>query len=163
MKTKIILLALVSATFGFSAPSVQGAALAVNYDHAGLTQIRIERGQLHYIWHTQRHFGTNELAPSRQDMTNYDRHEVHIWLTGDEIVSISKWMEGNKVFDLPSTYPSKAEQTYGSAFQTTLSLTLEDRKHNIGWTGDSTITEALRGAEKALIELCEGIRKDREK
>jgi len=138
-------------------------AVAIDYDHAGLTQIRIEGGRLHYVWHTERKFGRGELAPSRQDMSHYDRHEVVIWLTGDEAASVVKWMETHKVFDLPAKYPAKAEKSYGAAFQTTLSMTLEDRKHSTGWNGDSVLTGELRAAEKELIQLCEGIRKDRDR
>ena len=145
----------------FSAEHAIAVAVAVNYDHAGLTQIRIESGRLHFVWHTQRKFAPGEPAPMRQDMTNYDRHEVTIWLTGDEVASVAKWMETRKVFDLPATYPAKAEKTYGSAFETSLNVTLEDRKNSIRWNGDSTLTEGLRSAEKELMQICEGIRKDR--
>jgi hypothetical protein len=144
------------------ASDAAAVAVAVNYDHAGLTQVRIENGRLHYVRHTQRKFGSGELAPMRQNMTNYDRHEVVIWLTGAEVASVVKWMETRKVFDLPGTYPAKADKTYGSAFETSLSVTLEDRKHSINWNGDCAVTEELRAAEKELVQICEGIRKDRD-
>lgn len=160
---KKILMTIAIVTCLFSAEHAIAVAAAVNYDHAGLTQIRIESGRLHYVWHTQRKFAPGEPAPMRQNMTNYDRHEVTIWLTGDELASVTKWMETHKVFDLPATYPAKAEKTYGSAFENSLSVTLEDRKHSISWNGDSTIPDDLRGAEKELIQICERIRKDRDK
>jgi hypothetical protein len=137
-------------------------AVTVKYDHAGLTQIEIESGRLHYVWHTQRKFGAGEPAPMRQDMSNYDRHEVVIWLTGEEFVSVTKWIQMRKVLDLPAKYPAKADKTYGSAFQTSLTAVLEDRKNSIGWDGDSIVTEDLRTAEKELLNLCDRIRKDRE-
>jgi hypothetical protein len=144
------------------AADAAAVSLAVNYDHAGLTQIRIESGRLHYVWHTQRKFSRGEPATMRQDMTNYDRHEVVIWLTGDEVASVVKWIEARKVFDLPGAYPAKAEKTYGSAFETSLSVTLEDRKHSISWNGDSAVTEELRATEKELVKICDEIRKDRD-
>jgi hypothetical protein len=161
--TKKILMAVAIIICLFSAEHAIAVAVAVNYDHAGLTKIKIESGRLHYVWHTQRKFARGEIAPVRQDMTNYDRHEVIIWLTGDEVALVAKWMETCKVFDLPATYPAKPEKTYGSAFETSLNVTLEDRKHGISWNGDSTLTAELRSAEKELIQICDGIRKDRDK
>lgn len=144
-----------------SSVSAHAVAISVNYNHAGLTLIKIENGQLHYIWHTLRK--RDKPLPVRQDMSSYDRHEVHIWLTDSEINAIVQWIKNRKVFDLPASYPVRAQKTYGSAFQTTLSVTFEDQKHSIGWNGDSVISEELRDTESELIQLCEKIRNDRGK
>lgn len=147
----------------FSAANAFAVAITINYDHAGLSEIRVEAGRLHYVWHTQRKFGQGELAAAWQDMTNYDRHEVDIWLTGDELASLVKWMDTHKVLELPANYPSRANKTYGSAFQTTLSVTLEDRKHSMEWNGDSVLTEDIQVAERELLDLCGKLQKDRDK
>ena len=135
--------------------------LGVSYDHAGLTQINVQTGHLRFVWHTLRKY--DKPTPALQDMSSYDRHEVDIWLTDSEIDAISQWMKNSKVFDLPAMFPSKANQTYGSAFQTKLTVTLQGRKRSVAWDGDNLLTEEFRKAEIDFLRLCEGIRKDRDK
>ena len=159
---KVSVLLVIALLLLASCSSASAVAIGVDYDHAGLTQIRIKAGRLHYVWHTLRkHDGP---APLRQDMSSYDRHEVHIWLTGQEADAIVQWMKKRKVFALPKKYPPrKQKKTYSSAFRSTLLVTLEDSKHSIAWTGEDQIPTSLEETVAELKRICDGIRKDREK
>jgi hypothetical protein len=163
MITKPILRPLVLGMVLLWTPGALAVAVAVDYDHAGLIQIQIKSGRMHYVWHTARKFAPGETAPIRQDMSHYDRHEVSIWLTGEEVDAVAKWMDTHAVLALPTDYPAKKERTRGAAYRSSLSVTLEDRERNIAWHGDSLPSEELRAAEKALIQICDGIRRDRER
>lgn len=161
----LVTAALLFASIGGSAALSEPApSVAVHYDYAGLTQIKIERGQLHYVWHAERHYGKDRLAPARADMSAFDRYEAHIWLTDEEIASVRKWIDDHKVLGMPATYEDRGPQeTYGSAFNSVLSVALGERKHSIGWTGDSRIPEKLEIAVSKLEAIGDQIRDKRQK
>lgn len=139
-----------------------GIRVAVDYDAAALTQIKIDSGRLHYVWHTLRHYGEGKLVMPPQDMTAYDRHEAHIWLTAEENQAVADWIENHDLLEMPKEYPTRQPATYGSAFKLTLEACLGDRAHSIRWTEDSRITAELRAAAVAELEdLCKTIRSSR--
>jgi hypothetical protein len=161
MKMKRVIVAgslLVMFATGVAAGEVH---VGVDYDAAGLTQIKIENGRLHYVWHTPRHYGEGKRVVAQQDMTAYDRHEAHIWLTEEETEAVAEWIEEHNVLDMQEEYPTRQPGSYGSAFEMTLEASREDRMHSIRWTADSKITEELRTAVAELEELCKTIRRSR--
>ena len=42
---------------------------SVSYTHAGLTEITVKDGKLHYIWHTDRKWDDGKAAPDRSQNT----------------------------------------------------------------------------------------------
>lgn len=135
---------------------------SIQYNHAGLRKIEVKDGQLHYVWHSLRHFGEGEPMVMRQDLSSYDRYEAHIWLTQQELKRFQDWIAEHKVFQFKSVYKPPTElRTYGVAFKTFISVTQADKTHSIEWTGDSNIPDRLKKAVDQLIMLCEEVQKTR--
>ncbi len=66
------------------------APLSVSYTYAGLTEITVKDGKLHYVWHTERQWGDGKRL-DRSNLANYDRHQVDIWLTVEELERVQRW------------------------------------------------------------------------
>ena len=144
--------------------SVIAGELRIDYDYAGLTKIHVtEHKQLVIKWHTRRlPFENGDISPMRQSLDAYDSHSSVIWLTRVELNEFEHWIEETDVFNLPSTYPVPEEQTYGSAFRSTLTVELDGRNHSLEWTGDTTIPYHMYAAVNSLVEKCHEIRRSRE-
>jgi hypothetical protein len=67
------------------------APFSLSYVHAGLSEITVKDGKLHYIWHTERQSGDGKAALDRSGLENYDRHQVDVWLTDKELEQFRAW------------------------------------------------------------------------
>lgn len=105
------------------------ADLLIDYGSAGLTSVKVdERNRLHFAWHT----GRLDTPLSLQSLDGYDSHSAIIWLTKAEVEKFRKWTEQNRILDLKTEYPEPEQKTYGSAFQSYLSVLRDKRgKKNI--------------------------------
>jgi hypothetical protein len=151
--------------FGLSASLVRAekrAAFSISYSHAGLDELTVAKGKLHYVWHTLRK--KDEPLPEKQSLESYDRHQVDIRLTEKEAVLFQDWIDQHKLFDLKKSYPSTSDgQSYGAAFESGLTISQGDRKHGISWVGDSKTPKELDEAVNDLIRLADEIEKSRRK
>jgi hypothetical protein len=141
------------------------ALFSLSYVHAGLTEITVKDGQLRYVWHTERQWDDGKAGkPPLSGLANYDRHQVDVWLTDKELERFRAWVARHKPFEFDKDYPSPPGSTSrGGAFQSGLTVVQGDKKHGIGWAGDSKIPEALGVAVGELIELADEIQKSRSK
>jgi hypothetical protein len=141
------------------------ALLSLSYTHARLTEITVKDGKLHYVWHTERRWGDDKKGKAdQQSFVNYDRHQVDVWLTDKELEQFRTWITRHKPFEFDKNYPSPpGSGSYGGAFQSGLTVAQGDKKHSIGWAGDSKIPKALGEAVSELIKLADGIQKSRSK
>jgi hypothetical protein len=141
------------------------APFLIDYTHAGLTDITVKDGKLHYVWHTQRLWDDDKAGkPDQQSLANYDRHQVNVWLTDKELGQFRNWVARHKVSEFDKDYPSASGgKSYGAAFQSGLTVVQGDNKHGIAWVGDSKTPEALGVAVKELLELAGEIEKSRRK
>jgi hypothetical protein len=138
------------------------APLSVSYTHARLTDITVKDGKLHYVWHTERQW--DDAKPPRSNFENYDRHQVDIWLTDKELDRVQTWAARHKLFEFDKDYPSPpGSNSRGGAYQSGLTIVLGDKKHGIGWAGDSKTPEALGVAVSEFIQLADEIQKNRSK
>jgi len=141
------------------------ASLSLSYAHAGLTEITVKGGKLHYIWHTERQWDDEKAGKSDlSGLAGYDRHQVDVWLTDKELEQFRAWVARHKPFEFDKDYPSPPGSTSrGGAFQSGLTVVQGDKKHGIGWAGDSKIPKALGVAVAELIELADKTRRSRSK
>ena len=139
--------------------------VTIEFTRAGLTSVKVDQAKrLHFSWHTgRRPFVNGDSSPMRQDLTAYDGHNVSIWLTKEEVHAFAKWVEYYQILALKAEYPEPEVETRGSAFKSSLSVTLDGKKHSLSWTGDTKIPDTLREAIRELIELSDNIRKSRER
>jgi hypothetical protein len=139
------------------------APFSIDYGHAGLTAITVKDGKLHYLWHTRRQWDDDKKGlPDRQSLDSYDRHQIDVWLTDKELGQFRAWVARHKVFEFDKDYPSASGgKSYGAVFESGLTVVQGDKKHGIGWVGDSKTPEALGVAVKELIELAAEIEKSR--
>jgi len=139
------------------------AAFSVSYTHAGLVEIIIKDGKLHYVWHTERRRDDGKPL-DQSNVESYDRHQVDIWLTDKELVRVRQWATQHKLFEFDKDYPSPPGSTSrGGAFQSGLSIVQGDKKHAISWAGDSNTPKALGVAVAELIVLTDEIQRSRNK
>jgi hypothetical protein len=137
---------------------------SVSYDHARLTTITVNDGRLRYVWQTQRQLDEGESPLLPASLASYDRHEINVWLTKKEMARFREWVVRHKVFDFKKAYPTRpGAPTYGAAFQSGLTVVLGDRKHAVGWDGDSQTPETLAKAIQELTALAEEVQKSRNK
>jgi hypothetical protein len=141
----------------------QPAPLSLSYAHAGLTDITVKEGKLHYVWHTPR--ARDDGKPLEQgSLENYDRHQIDVWLTDKELGQFRDWVSRHKVFDFEKDYPSApGGGGRGAAFQSGLTVSRGEKKHSVSWTGDSKIPESLGKAIAELSVLADAVQKSRNK
>ena len=141
------------------------APFSLSYAHAGLTEITVKDGKLHYIWRTERLWDDEEAGKSDlSGLADYDRHQVDVWLTDKELEQFRAWVARHKPFEFDKDYPSPPGGTSrGGAFQSGLTVVQGDKKHGIGWAGDSRVPKALGVAVAELIELADKIQRSRSK
>jgi hypothetical protein len=138
------------------------AAFSISYTDAGLVELNVKNGQLHYVWHSLRK--KDKPLPDKQSLDSYDRHQVDIRLTDKENERFQEWIETHKLFDLEKEYPSASGgKSYGSAFASALTLVKGKQKHGIAWVGDSKTPKELNDAVNELIRLADEIEKSRRK
>ncbi len=136
---------------------------SIEYAYAGLTEITVKDGKLHYVWHTPRQWD-DPKPPDRASLENYDRHQIDVWLTDKEAGRFRDWIARHKVFEFDKAYPSPPDgNSRGAAFQSGLTVVQADKKHGLSWAGDSKIPKALAAAENHLTALCDEIQKSRSK
>jgi len=150
---------------GLSAPkscAEERAAFSISYSHAGLDALTVEKGKLHYVWHTLRK--NDKPLPDTQSIDSYDRHQIDIRLTEKESARFQDWIDQHKPFDFKDSYPSASDgKSYGAAFESGLTISKGDRKHGISWVGDSKTPKELGEAINELIRLADEIEKSRRK
>jgi hypothetical protein len=141
------------------------APLSLSYAHAGLTEITVKDGKLHYVWHTERQWDDGKPGkPDSSSFASYDRHQVDVWLTDKELERFRTWVARHKPFEFDKDYPSASDgKSRGAAFQSGLTIVQGDRKHAVGWAGDSKTPKALGVAVGELIELADQIQRSRSK
>lgn len=160
-RIQLIITLLCSLTCGVHAQT--NAAFAISYWHAGLTRIEVKDGKLLHTWHTERKTD-DALALPRQSMSNFDRHEVEIWLTSQELGRFRQWADTNHFERLKSPFRARpGGQTYGSAFHTSLTVVLEGSRQGADWNGDAEVPSDLLAAERELLRLCSAIAERRNK
>jgi hypothetical protein len=138
------------------------AAFSISYSYAGLDELTVENGKLHYVWHTLRK--QDKPLPDTQSLDSYDRHRVDIRLTEKESARFQDWIHEYNLFDLKKSYPSASDgKSYGAAFESGLTISKGDRKHGISWVGDSKTPKELNEAVNELIRLADEIEKSRRK
>jgi hypothetical protein len=138
------------------------AAFSISYAHAGLDELTVQDGKLHYVWHTLRK--KDKPSPDAQSFDSYDRYQVDIRLTEKEIGQFQDWIGKHKVFDFKKEYPSVSDgKSYGSAFGSGLTIVKGERKHGIGWVGDSKIPKQLAEAVNELVRFADDTEKSRRK
>ncbi len=128
--------------------------LQIDYDHAGLTQITVENGKLKYVWHTSK----KDLIALRQDLSSYDRHEFSKELTPTDLSRFEKWIDETGLFSLHDSFAIKDNETYGSAFETSLKVISGNKRYEANWTGDSKLTKEVIKAQSQLILICDNLR-----
>src|SRR5262245_39455679 len=82
------------------------ASFSLSYVYAGLTQITVMDGKLRYVWHTPRRH--DEAGPVQSSPTEYDRHQIDVRLTDQELGKFRDWVAGHKVFGFGKDYPSSS-------------------------------------------------------
>jgi hypothetical protein len=141
------------------AVTAAAADLQIEYGSAGLTSVKVdERSRLHFAWHT----GRLDTPLSLQSLDGYDSHSAVIWLTKAEMEKFRQWIEQNRILDLKPEYPEPEQKTYGSAFQSSLSVELDRKKKSLAWSGDTKVPDTLHAAINALVKMCHEIRQTRE-
>ncbi len=137
----------------------------IEYNHAGLTGVKIdEKNRLHLSWHTQRRpFDQKDISPMRQNFSAYDSHSSVIWLTKAELERLSNWAKNFHGLKLKPKYPEREKPTYGSAFQSSLTVAFGDTKLSRSWTGDTKVPDSLHEAINKLVKICHEIRKSRQR
>jgi hypothetical protein len=136
---------------------------SIEYAYAGLTEITVKDGKLHYIWHTPRQWDDPKTL-DRSGLENYDRHQIDVWLTDKEARLFRDWIARHKVFEFDKAYPSPpGGNSRGAAFQSGLTVVQSEKKYGVSWAGDSKIPKALAAAENDLTALCDEIQKSRSK
>jgi hypothetical protein len=139
------------------------ALLSLSYAHAGLTEITVKDGKLHYVWHTLRQ-RDGEPALRRGNLDEYDRHQSDIWLTDKEVGKFRDWVARHKVFGFDKDYPSSSGgRSRGAAFQSGLTVVQGDKKQTVSWVGDSKTPKELDTAINELSSLADEIETSRRK
>lgn len=130
--------------------------LFVRYDHAGLTQLAFEGGQLRCTWHVARRFDPDEPAHARQDMSSYDRYECELWLTQSEREAFLAWLKEHDPFAFERRYEPKEEGR--REYETRLEVSDGTRTRRVEWASSSELPPAVRKAEEALLALGKSVR-----
>jgi hypothetical protein len=156
-----LLLILVSNSLAQSTNTV-----AIDYEHAGLTRLVLHPagpgvdGKLSLTWHTMRK--SDGAVTTRQDMSSYDRHELDAWLTSSELSAFRQWAETNRFGRFQSPFPTKpGPATYGSAFETSLTVDANGSRRTLKWSGDSILPRELESAVSELVRLGDEVKKER--
>jgi hypothetical protein len=137
--------------------------LSLSYTHAGLTEITLKEGKLHYVWHTPRQRDDNNVL-AQGCPENDDRHQIDVWLTDKELERFRDWISRHKVFDFEKDYPSASGgRERGAAFRSGLTVLRGEKKHSVSWVGDSKVPEGLGEAIGELRGLADAVEKSRNK
>jgi HEAT repeat protein len=132
-------------------------AFFLSYTHAGLAEVSVKGDKLRYIWHTTRHW--DEELKKKPGSLNYDRHEIHVWLTDKELERFRDWVGRHKVFDFDQEYPSSSPRS--SAFVSRLTVDRGDKMQSVSWVGDRKRPKELATAVHELLALAGEIQKSR--
>jgi hypothetical protein len=139
------------------------APVSLSYAHAGLTEITVESGKLHYVWHTLRQ-RDGEATLRRGNLDEYDRHQIDVWLTDNEVGKFREWVARNKVSGFEKDYPSSSGGgSRGAAFQSGLTVIQGDKKQTVSWVGGSKTPRELDTAIDELTSLADEIENSRRK
>jgi hypothetical protein len=146
------------------AQAPKAPAFAVSYHDSGLVKIDVESKfngvRLRYLWHLNR--SDSPVAASLGGLDAYDRFEIEVWLSKAELDEFRAWARRHKVFDFKASYPSASKgRDKAAVYQTTLSVSLGDRKSTIAWVGDSKTPEGLGEAVRALLKVADKVKKSR--
>lgn len=167
MRTSLLILSCLTSGFLASPFSTRAeeklASVFIDYTYAGLTEIAVKDGKLHYVWHTPRQ-RDDVKAPEQASLANHDRHQVDIWLTEREMGRFRDWIASHKLFEFDKEYRSASDgKARGAAFGSGLTIALGDKKHGISWVGDSKTPKELGAAVNDLAALADAIQKSRSK
>ena len=155
MKLHLPLLLLLIAAQWIFAKNIQ--PIAIEYNHAGLTQIRIVTNHLTYITHSP---STNVIK--LQSLSDYKRSESQANLTESDMQQILDWFNTNNIPAIARIYPPEDPKSYGSSFQTDFSVTLNGVRYHASWDGTSNCPE-IKTAAQQLESICSQINQDRNK
>jgi hypothetical protein len=134
---------------------------SVTCTHAGLAEITLKDGKLHYVWHTTRHWDDGKLL-ALGCLENYDRHQIDVWLIDKETERFRDWVARYRVFDFEKHYPSASGgSARGAAYQSALTVVRGEKKHSVSWLGDSKVPKALGAAISELNALADAVQKSR--
>ena len=139
------------------------APISLSYAYAGLTEITVTDGKLHYVWHTPRRHD-DEARPLQSSPTEYDRHQIDVRLTDKELGKFRDWVTRHKVFEFAKDYPSASGgRSRGAAYRSCLSVVQGDKKQAVTWVGDSKTPKVLDTAISELTSLADAIENSRRK
>jgi hypothetical protein len=140
--------------------------VGIEYEHAGLTRLALHPAgpgvdaKLSLTWHTARK--SEGIVADRQDMSSFDRHELDAWLTPSELSTFRQWAETNRIGRFQSPFPTKpGPASYGSAFETSLTVDIDGSRRTLRWNGDSIVPRELESAVSELMRLGEEVKKGR--
>ncbi|MDD2688901.1 MAG: hypothetical protein PHT41_01940 [Candidatus Omnitrophica bacterium] len=135
-------------------PTSRGKDIDIEYNGAGLTEIKIKDNNLDYIWYTLK----DETRPSPQSLEAYNRYEKHIKLTPEQLSQFSKWIEEHKIIEMKNTIVKRETNTYASAFVYHLKVAYNEKQQNFTWDSDDEVSPEFLKAKDTLLKICEYIR-----
>jgi hypothetical protein len=158
------------AVFLAIAATARAGDLRIVYDSSSLTKIEVSelkpssRWQMRFTWHTPcAPVDEKDNFGEHQSLESFDKHSAEIKLTTAELARLENWVKQNEIFDWKSEYPESSVQTYGSAFPSSLTVEMDGKKYTLKWTGDTKVPKNLGDAIDKLVQICQEIRKSREK
>ena len=124
-------------------------ALVIRYSHAGLTNINICGGRMHYDWCEQ-----NGI---RQDLSSYDQYKVDLALTDDELARLARWLTEHKILKMENKFPPGDTRSYAAAFKGNLVVECGD-KREFAWTDASELPAEFEAALEGFLALARDVR-----
>jgi len=120
--------------------------------------LRFKTVAFSFTWHTERKWDEGQLAAARQGMSNYDRHQIEVWLTPQELQRLQQWAENRSLSRFHSPFPARSgAPSYGAASQSSLRVAVGTDTHALSWSGDSQVPAELSTAVQELAGICRGI------
>jgi hypothetical protein len=157
-----IILAVAASSPACASAEERPAPLSLSYTYAGLTEITVADGKLHYVWHTLRwHDETGPGPLSLQSLEGYDRHQIDVWLTDNELAKFSAWVARHKVFEFARHFPPTAGESSHRAYRSSLNVVQGDEKQSLAW--EQKTPKEVDTAISELISIAEGIESSRRK
>jgi hypothetical protein len=152
------------------AATARAGDLRILYESSSLTKIEVSelkpssRWQMRFTWHTLcAPVDEKDDFGDHQSLESFDTHSTEIKLTTAELAQLENWVKQYEIFDLKSEYPESSVRTYGSAFVSSLTVELDGKKFTLKWTGDTKLPKNLGDAIDKLVQICQEIRKSRER
>lgn len=135
-------------------PTNREKDIDIEYDGAGLTEIKVKGNNLDYIWHTLK----DETKPSIQSLEAYNRYERHIKLTPQQLGEFVRWIEEYRIIEMKNTIVKRETNNYGSAFHYYLKVAYNEKQQAFIWDGDDEVSPELLEATDSFLRICNTIK-----